>query len=84
MFELRSTKDIVIIIAFVTLVVSSTAAWAINDQGSYSANFVQIMDSPMNIIDKAASISAGSMNVELEIKNEKESKKVLKDLDSPH
>lgn len=70
MFELRSTRDIVIIIAFVTLVVSSTAAWAINDQGSYTANFVQIMDSPLNIIDKAASISSGSMNVDLDVKNE--------------
>ena len=70
MFELRSTKDIVIIVAFVTLVVSSTAAWAVNDQGSFTANFVQIMDSPMNIIDKAASISAGDMNVELDLKNE--------------
>ena len=70
MFELRSTKDIVIVIAFVTLVVSSTAAWAVNDLGSFTANFVQIMDSPMNIIDKAASISSGDMNVDIDIKNE--------------
>lgn len=74
MFELRTTKDIVIIIAFCTLVISSTAAWAINDQGSYSSNFVQIMDSPMNIIDKAASISAGNMIIELTIKNESTSR----------
>ena len=67
---MRSTKDVVIIIAFVTLVVSSTAAWAINDQGSYTANFVQIMDSPMNILDKTASISSGNMNVDLDIVNE--------------
>lgn len=67
---MRKTKDIVIIIAFVSLVVSSTAAWAINDQGSYTSNFVQIMDAPMKIVDKTSDVSSGNFVVDIDIRNQ--------------
>jgi len=56
----RLTRDIVIIIAVLSFMVSSTAAWMITDQGEYTTNFVEIMDSPLVIQDKDLSFPAGN------------------------
>ncbi len=56
---MRVTRDIVIIIAFLTLMVTSTAAWVVNDQGEYASNFVSIQDFNATIYNLESSYPVG-------------------------
>ena len=56
---MRLTRDIVIIAAFLTLMVSSTAAWVINNQGEYTSNFIAVQDFNATIYNLESSYPVG-------------------------